>query len=158
MFNRLSLAAMFGVVLIVLTACAPTVRLQPAAQANAVECANMMVRLPATIGDLARRTVDAQSTAAYGDPTAVIVRCGLDRPGPSAAPCVSVDGVDWLINDSDQPRYTFLSYGLDPATEVIVDSTQVSGTQVLQELANAVSSQAPPVGQCVGASDVFDAP
>ena len=151
-FAKLALAA---AVITVLSACAPTVRLEPALEANAVECANMMVRLPDMLANLERRSVDAQSTAAYGDPTAVIVRCGLPRPGPSTLPCVTVDGVDWLIDESDQPRYRFTSYGLDPATEVIVDSEVVSGTRVLQELSGPVSSQSPPVGRCIGAEDVF---
>lgn len=151
-FAKLALAA---AVITVLSACAPTVRLEPAPEANAVECANMMVRLPDMLANLERRSVDAQSTAAYGDPTAVIVRCGLPRPGPSTLPCVTVDGVDWLIDESDQPRYRFTSYGLDPATEVIVDSEVVSGTRVLQELSGPVSSQSPPVGRCIGAEDVF---
>ncbi len=115
----------------------------------------MMVRLPDAIGELQRRSVDAQSTAAYGDPTAVIVRCGLARPAPSVLPCATVDGVDWLIDASDQPRYVFTSYGLEPATEVIVDSERVSGTQALQDLAGAVASQSAPLAQCLGAEDVF---
>lgn len=126
-----------AVAAVTLSACAPTVRLQPAPEANAVECANMTVRLPDTVGALERRSVDAQSTAAYGDPTAVIVRCGMPRPGPSTLPCVTVDGVDWLIDDRDRPRFVFISYGLDPATEVIVDSDRVSGTQALQALSGA---------------------
>ncbi|AVG23562.1 Secreted protein of unknown function (DUF3515) [Pontimonas salivibrio] len=144
-----------AVAMMTLSACAPTVRLQPAPEANAVECANMMVRLPDSIGELERRSVDAQSTAAYGDPTAVIVRCGLPRPGPSTLPCATVDGVDWLIDDGDQPRFVFLSYGLAPATEVIVDSDRVSGTEALQALSGAVASQSAPVGACLGAEDVF---
>ena len=147
--------ALLAVGVLTLSACAPTVRLQAAPEANAVECANMMVRLPEVIGELERRSVDAQSTAAYGDPTALIVRCGLPRPGPSTLPCATVDGVDWLIDDSDDPRYVFISYGLDPATEVIVDSERISGTQALQALAGPVSSQSAPVGQCLGAEDVF---
>jgi len=138
-----------------LSACAPTVRLQAAPEANAVACANMMVRMPETIGQLERRSVDAQATAAYGTPTAVIVRCGLPQPGPSTLPCATVDGVDWLIDDSDDPTYVFTSYGLDPATEVVVDSELVSGTEILQELAGPVSSQSAPNARCIGAEDVF---
>lgn len=116
----------------------------------------MMVRLPETLAELPRRQVSSQSTAAWGNPVTVIVRCGLEPPGPSTLPCVSVDGVDWLIDESDRPRYVFTSYGLDPATEVIIDSEVVSGTQVLQDLGSAIASQSAPVSQCIGASDVFE--
>ena len=143
------------VTLSTVSACAPTVRLEPAADANAPECANMMVRLPETLAELPRRNVNAQSTAAWGDPVAVIVRCGLPLPDPSVLPCATVDGVDWLIDESARPSYIFRSYGLDPSTEVIVDSSVVSGTQVLQELAFAVGSQSAPVAQCVDATDVL---
>lgn len=140
---------------LLLQGCAPTVRIEAAEQANTVECANMMVRLPDTVAELPRRTVNAQSTAAWGDPVAVIVRCGLERPGPSTLPCVTVDGVDWLIDESDRPNYVFRSYGLDPATEVVLDSLVVSGTAVLQDLAPAVVSQSAPLAKCLDAQDIF---
>lgn len=142
--------------LITLQGCAPTVRLEAAPEANAVECANMMVRLPDDLAGLERRSVNAQSTAAWGDPTAVIVRCGLPKPPPSTLPCASVDGVDWLIDDSDRPRYVFRTYGLDPSTEVIVDSEVVSGTEVLDELSGAVGSQSAPVAKCIDVTDVYE--
>lgn len=141
---------------ITLQGCAPTVRLEAAPEANAVECANMMVRLPDDLAGLERRSVNAQSTAAWGDPTAVIVRCGLPKPPPSTLPCASVDGVDWLIDDSDRPRYVFRTYGLDPSTEVIVDSEVVSGTEVLDELSGAVASQSAPVAKCLDVTDVYE--
>lgn len=138
-----------------LQGCSPTVRLEAAEKANAPECANMVVRLPENVAGLPERTVNAQATAAWGDPVAVIVRCGLERPGPSTLPCVTVDGVDWLIDESKRPEYVFRTYGLEPATEVILDSTVVSGTEVLQDLSAAVASQAAPVARCLDATDVF---
>jgi hypothetical protein len=141
--------------IIPLTACTPTVRLEPAEMANTVACANMMVRLPDRVDDLERRRVDAQSTAAWGVPTAVLVRCGVSRPGPSALPCVTVDGVDWLIDDSDSPRFVFTTFGLDPATEVIVDSELGSGASALRAVSGAVAAQSEPVARCLDATDVF---
>jgi hypothetical protein len=138
-----------------LAACTPTVRLEPAEMANTVACANMMVRLPDTVDGLERRRVDAQSTAAWGVPTAVLLRCGVPRPGPSTLLCVTVDGVDWLIDETDAPRFVFTTYGLDPATEVIVDSDLASGTSALRAVSGAVAAQSEPVARCVDASDVF---
>jgi len=66
-----------------------------------------------------------------------------------------VDGVYWLIDESNRPTYVFRSYGLDPSTEVIVDSSVVSGTQVLQELSGAVASQSAPVASCLDAADIL---
>ena len=50
--------------LVMLSGCAPTVNLEAAEEANTIECANMTVRLPETIAGEARRSVNAQATAA----------------------------------------------------------------------------------------------
>lgn len=140
----------------ILAGCAPTVALEPAVNANTPECANMMVRLPDTVAELPRRSVTAQSTAAWGEPVAVIIRCGLPTPPPSPLPCATVEGIDWLRDDADAPRFVFTTYGLDPATEVIVDSEVVSGTAVLRDVARAVGSQSTPIAQCLDPATVLD--
>lgn len=140
--------------LVVLSGCAPTVNLEAAEQANTAECANMTVRLPDTIAGEARRSVNAQATAAWGDPVSIIVRCGVPMPEPTVLPCFEVAGIDWLRDDRDAPRFIFTTYGLNPATEVIVDSERASGTEALLELARAVGSQSEPVQRCIDPSDV----
>jgi hypothetical protein len=142
--------------LVVLSGCAPTVNLEAAEQANTAECANMTVRLPDMIGGEARRSVNAQATAAWGDPVSIIVRCGVPMPEPTVLPCFEVAGIDWLRDDRDAPRFIFTTYGLNPATEVIVDSERASGTEALLELARAVGSQSEPVQRCIDPSDVLD--
>ena len=116
----------------------------------------MMVRLPDTVAELPRRNVNAQSTAAWGEPVAVIVRCGLPTPPPSTLPCATVEGIDWLRDDSDAPTFVFTTYGLDPATEVIVDAEVVSGTAVLRAIARAVGSQSAPMAQCLDPASALD--
>jgi hypothetical protein len=66
-----------------------------------------------------------------------------------------VAGIDWLRDDRDAPRFIFTTYGLNPATEVIVDSELASGTDALRELARAIGSQSEPVQACIDPSDVF---
>jgi hypothetical protein len=121
-----------------LTGCAPTVVLEPAADANNPECAEIIVRLPDTLADQPNRSVNAQSTAAWGEPVAVILRCGLEPVEVSALPCVSASEVDWLVDDSNSPSFRFVSYARSPATEVIIDSTVVAGVTVLEQLAASV--------------------
>jgi hypothetical protein len=134
--------------------CAGTVPLEPGPESNAVACAETMVRLPDRVGELDRRTTNAQSTAAWGDPTAVIYRCGLPEQGPSDLPCFTVEGVDWLLDETDAPRYVFTTYGREPVTEIIVDVTYIAG-------ADAVRAISPMVGlrdadaRCLVATDVF---
>jgi len=144
------------ITLALLTGCQPTVNLGPAEFANSPECANMTVRLPDQVADLPRRSVNAQATGAWGVPVSVIVRCGLPLPAPSTLPCVTLEGIDWLRDDKDAPRFRFITYGLEPATEVIVDSEVVSGTQALRDLTQAIGSQSAPVQACIDASTVPD--
>ena len=139
-----------------LAGCAGTVTLAPAAESNAYACAEISVRLPDTIAGLERRTTSAQATAAWGDPAAVIYRCGLPVVGPSELPCFTVDGVDWLMDESDAPRYVFTTYGREPATEVIVDNDVVSGPEALKPLSAAVAATEA-TAQCLAATDVFGA-
>jgi hypothetical protein len=121
-----------------LTGCAPMVVLEPAADANNPECAEIIVRLPDSLADQPKRNVNAQSTAAWGEPVAVILRCGLQAVEVSALPCVTASNVDWLIDDSNAPTFRFISYARLPATEIIIDSTVVAGITVLEQLAASV--------------------
>lgn len=113
-----------------------------------------MVRVPDVVAGLDRRSTNAQSTAAWGDPAAVILRCGVPDGGPSALPCFTVDNVDWLRDAADDPTFTFLSYGRNPAVEVLIDSTAVSGTAALTDLSIAVGTLEP-LRVCVDATDVL---
>ena len=140
--------------LALLSGCAGTVALQPADDANNPACAEVMVRVPDVVAGLDRRSTNAQSTAAWGDPAAVILRCGLPDGGPSALPCFTVDDVDWLRDDANDPNFTFITYGRNPAVEVLVDSTAVSGTAALSDLSIAVGTLEP-LRVCVDATDVL---
>jgi hypothetical protein len=146
---RLASATAAALVL-VLAGCAPTVALEPADDAASPLCAEVSVRLPDAIGELAVRQTNAQATAAWGEPTAIILRCGVPAPAPTAElPCVTVDGVDWLRDDADAPVYVFTTYGREPAVEVIVqDGETTSGLEALTEVADAVS-RLPVTGECI---------
>jgi hypothetical protein len=133
--NQLLLISAF---VLVLAGCAPVVPLDPAEQANNPECAEIMVRLPDELAGLPERRVNAQSTAAWGEPTAVILRCGLEPVEVSPLLCVSASDIDWLLDESKAPSYRFISYARFPAIEVIVDSNVVAGVTVLEELAASI--------------------
>ncbi len=137
-----------------LSGCAGTIALQPAEAANDPACAEIMVRVPDVVAGLDRRSTNAQSTAAWGDPAAVILRCGLPDGGPSVLPCFTVDNVDWLRDDANDPNFTFVTYGRNPAVEVLIDSAAVSGTAVLSDLSIAVGTLEP-LRVCVDATDVL---
>ena len=137
-----------------LSGCAGTVALQPADAANDPRCADVMVRVPDFVAGLDRRSTNAQSTAAWGNPAAVILRCGLPDTGPSVLPCFTVDNVDWLRDDASDPNFTFITYGRNPAVEVLIDSNAVSGTAALSDLSIAVGTLEP-LRVCIDSTDVL---
>ena len=131
-----------------LSACSPTVSLEPAADANNPGCADVIVRLPDAVDGQERRTTNAQSTAAWGNPATVILRCGIAPVEISTLPCVTANGVDWIIDESAKPNFRFISFGRTPALEVIVDSENAVGVNALDSLAEAVKS-IEPTKKCV---------
>ena len=139
--SRLATLATTAIALsLALSACSPTVSLEPAADANNPGCADVIVRLPDGVDGQERRTTNAQSTAAWGNPTTVILRCGIEPVEISTLPCVTASDVDWLVDESAKPSFRFISFGRDPAVEVIVDSENAVGVNALESLAPAVQS------------------
>lgn len=131
MLRRLA-ALLSALTLLALTGCAGTVHLEPAPAANDPLCAEVTVRLPGAIADQERRWTDAQATGAYGDPTSVIVACGVAVPGPtSELQCITLEGIDWLVDGSQAPGMRMTTYGRDPAVQVFVDTETVSANQAL---------------------------
>ena len=135
-----------------LAGCSQAVPFDPAPEASDPDCAAVVVRLPDTVAGLAERETNAQGTGAWGQPASVLLRCGVEPPGPTTDRCVSVDGVDWIIDESDAPTYLFTTYGRTPAVEVIVDNDVVSGTTAITDLSGAVGA-IPPEGGCVAVDD-----
>ncbi len=134
--------------LLTLSGCAATVNLEPAEDSNNPGCAEVMVRLPSQLGGLQERYTNAQATAAWGDPAAVLLRCGLETVEVSTLPCVTAAGIDWLVDDSLAPSYRFISYARFPAVEVVVDSDNASGITSLEGIAGAVA-QLPATKSCL---------
>jgi len=146
-------AAALALGALLLTGCAPAVPLEPAADAANPACADVVVRLPTSVADQPARETNAQGTGAWGDPSAVLMHCGVSVPGPTTLPCLNINGVDWIEDDSQAPLYRYTTYGRDPAVELVIDSEKVSGSTALVDLASTVSV-VPATAQCVGAEDV----
>nr|WP_167150214.1 DUF3515 family protein [Lysinibacter cavernae] len=128
--------------MITLTGCASEVPLQPAEDANNPACAEVMVRLPDEVAGQQQRYTNAQATSAWGNPASILLYCGIQPTGPTDLPCVTLNGVDWIRDDSRAPLYRFEAYGRSPGLEVIIDDNAeppVSGTTALMDLSNAVA-------------------
>lgn len=129
-------AAALAILAFVISACAATVSLPPAEHADDPACAAVSVRLPEKVAGQDRRWTDAQATGAWGTPTAIILTCGVEEPGPSTLRCETVEGVDWLIDESegDDNRYRFTTFGRTPAVEVYLDFDVVGSADTLRAL------------------------
>lgn len=158
--RRFLLAAVLAASALALTGCrGPSVPMEAAALANAPECAEVTVRLPQTVDGLELRLTNAQATGAWGNPASVLLHCGVPTPPPTTDRCVSLNGIDWVEDDSRAPTYVYTSYGRSPAAQVTIDASsgEISGTNVLMDLGSAID-HLPRVGGCVGADDLFATP
>lgn len=156
---RVSLG-LLPVAVLVLSGCAPVVALEPAKYAASPDCAAVSVRLPQSIDDLAKRETNAQATAAWGQPSAVLLRCGLEPAVLSNDVCLETEDLDvsWLVDDSQAPTYRFTSYGRTPAVEVIIDNTVVSGSTALGAVDRAVAQLPLDGHRCVDLGDAVIVP
>ena len=146
------LAVLAGAVALaaMLAGCSTTVHLEPAADADNPACANVSVLLPETVGDLDRVWTDAQATGAWGAPTTVVLRCGVEPPAPSALVCTTLGGVDWLVLEQEEERQRLVTYGRDPAIEVnIRRGEQIDFQSIVDTLSKSIQSGlAPATAQC----------
>lgn len=138
-----------------LAGCAGDVPMESAENSNDPACADVIVRLPAKVAELDKRTTNAQATGAWGDPAGVLLYCGIEPMGPTTLECVNVNGVDWVVDDTRAPLYRFEAYGREPGLEVVVDSEKASGTAAVLDL-SAVVKQLPQVRQCTSVNDTFE--
>jgi Protein of unknown function (DUF3515) len=157
--RRVLVSVLTPALLLGLVACAPAVPMTPAPDATNPACADVIVRLRSltALGDNERRETNAQATAAWGNPAAVLLRCGVAVPGPSTLLCVTLKGIDWLRDDSEAPNYVFTTYGRDPAVQVVINGNEASGTDALIDLSNAVGS-IPATRACTNPDDVLGIP
>ncbi|EMY32631.1 hypothetical protein D477_019186 [Arthrobacter crystallopoietes BAB-32] len=138
------------------TGCSPVVEVDPAEDAANPACAPMMVVLPQFVADFPRRETSSQATAAWGDPSRVILRCGVPEPGPTTDQCVSVNGIDWVLREGEQ-TWSAVTYGRSPATELVFNPDEVASSTILVDLADA-AAKIPQTSKCLSPDDELDAP
>ena len=138
--RRLSAAAGALILLGALAGCSTTIHVDAAEDADNPACADVSVLLPDAIGDLDRVWTDAQATGAWGDPT-VVLRCGVDVPAPSDLVCQTIGGVDWLVLAQEDERQRLVSYGRDPAIEVIIKrGSDIDFRSIVETLSTSIQS------------------
>lgn len=127
-----------GALMLSLAACSTTVHVEPADDANNPACAEVSVLLPENVAGFDRVWTDAQATGAWGDPT-VVLRCGVAPPAPSDLVCTTIGNVDWLVLDQEEERQRLVSYGRDPAIEIIIRrDAEVDFRSVVDALSSSI--------------------
>ncbi|TQM28014.1 DUF3515 family protein [Microbacterium kyungheense] len=143
MIPTLLAAGLAAVAAIGLAGCSATVDMDPAKGADDAACAEVSVRLPDTVDGQSRIWTDAQATGAWGnDGSAILLRCGVTPPGPTEAKCITLGGVDWIVDETQAPKYLVTTYGREPAVEVFIDNETVSPNEVLTQLGERVVQNA----------------
>lgn len=148
-------SAVAALTILALGGCARSIGVEVAPNAADPKCAEVMLAVPEELGaDLPKVQTDSQATAAWGEPgAAVTMRCGVAQVGP-AADCQHVDSgdgtaVDWIVTTDDEGTWSFVTYGREPAVEVIVPPavTENHSTSFIADLAGAVT-QVPATKEC----------
>lgn len=137
--KRVLCTALMGSALLSATACGSTANVDAAPYADDPECAEVMLAMPETIGDHDLRETNSQGTAVWGDPMAVIARCGVEPTGPSTEHCVTAEGIDWLSVEEEE-NWRLTSYGREPAVEVVLDVEQVPSSTAMLAMTSAVEN------------------
>lgn len=136
-------------VAVLVAGCAPAVSVAPAPSASDPTCAVVLQFAPQVLDGLERRTTTSQASRAWGETNPVVLRCGVEPPGPSTDRCLRVEGstgsVDWVAIEGET-AWTFVTYGRDPAVEVTVPFAALGPgaqtTAVLVDLGPAVARTA----------------
>ncbi|MDN4476753.1 DUF3515 family protein [Demequina sp. SYSU T00192] len=127
-----------------LAGCASQYPVDAAPYAADPDCARVMLAVPDVLGGLDYRETTSQATAAWGDEYPIVMRCGVEPPGPTTDECLAVESggttVDWLILDEDDAWRT-VSFGRSPAVELIVPKVRAQDAvgDLLAEVSRAVA-------------------
>ncbi|HEY6796305.1 MAG TPA: DUF3515 family protein [Kineosporiaceae bacterium] len=137
---------------VALTGCGPASgdQVVAAPQAGTPACAAALAAAPATVLGRPRSPLPVPGTVAWGEPP-IVVRCGLPEQRPTTKRCLSVDDVDWVVDDVGDPL-VFTAYGRAPTVEVRVpralgEQQAPAALAVLAPVARAVPTTA---RACVG--------
>ncbi|WP_062072371.1 DUF3515 family protein [Demequina sediminicola] len=126
-----------------LSGCTHALVVDPATYASDPTCAEVMLAIPEIVGGLEQRGTTSQATQAWGDEYPIVARCGVEPPGPTTEPCLSIAtasaDVDWLVSE-DPEQWTAVTFGRSPALELTVP--KVRADDAVSEVLAAISTAA----------------
>ncbi|WP_062288781.1 DUF3515 family protein [Demequina phytophila] len=135
---------LLAVLAVPLAGCASQYPVDPATYAADPDCARVMLAVPDVLGGLDYRETTSQATAAWGDEYPLVMRCGVEPPGPTTEQCLAVETsgstVDWLVTEEDE-AWRAVAFGRSPAAELVVPKVRAQDAigDVLAEVSLAVA-------------------
>ncbi len=129
-------------------------RVSAAPHAGDAKCGEVIDRLPDGIPGASRDWTLGEATAAWGGQKAVF-RCGAEELQPNINLCVTVDGVDWVLDEARLKRdgvSVLRTYGRSPAVEFTYSGPREEVGGILAALNPAVK-WLPQQRKCVGLED-----
>lgn len=129
-----------GAALVAYQLASPVFGLRQGPLADDPQCARIADHYPDRLAGNRRDPVTFDGLAVWGR-GAVQLRCGLEPPGPSTDLCVTVNGVDWVLQEtrSRDGRQYLISYGRRPAVEVSMADSVTRTDAVLVEMSRLVA-------------------
>ncbi|MGW1158829.1 DUF3515 family protein [Streptomyces sp. NPDC002513] len=144
--RRLAQVGVIAVCAAALAACGTSTRsynVSGAPGGASAACSSLVSKAPQKLGGHERNDSDQKGTAVWGDGD-VVLRCGNISDVPESAPCTSVKGVDWVVNEkkTHNGAKTVLLYGRSPAAEVTVSERIKDKDAVIGEVSGIASGLA----------------
>ncbi len=143
--RRVAVASLIAVAAASLAGCSQPYVVDPAPYAGDPVCAEIMLPLvDGTVGGLEQRDTTSQATLAFGEEYPIVVRCGVEPPGPTTDQCLSIDlpdtTVDWIVVEEGED-WLATSFGRSPALEARVPKVRADEAigDVLAELSRVAA-------------------
>ncbi|MFE9661758.1 DUF3515 family protein [Streptomyces sp. NPDC005955] len=127
----------------------------PAPHASHERCGGVVDRAPNSLAGQPRKWTFNEGTVAWGRGGSVL-RCGVAELPPTPDLCVSVNGVDWVLDEERLDRdgvSVLTTYGRSPAVEFVHEGAKEEAAAALTDLADVVRDL-PRERKCIGLDDV----
>lgn len=120
-----------------MAACSAPVSVQAPSMTS--RCEDILSDTPIRLlGELQRETTPRDAAAiAWGDPP-IVLACGVDDSTPPDAQVITVDGVDWVAEQSDAGTI-FTTFGREPTLQVRVPAEYRPEVDAVAELTPSLS-------------------
>ncbi|MEG3628569.1 DUF3515 family protein [Streptomyces poriticola] len=131
-------------------------RVAAAPHAGDPKCEKVVSRLPDGVPGASRDWALGDGVATWGGQSAVL-RCGVQELPPNINLCVTVDGVDWVLDEKrlkDDGVSVMTTYGRSPAVEVTYSGPREEVGGILAAL-NPSVEWIPQERKCLGVGDVL---